>query len=127
MNIRIANGFVVRLVSVALICAGFTQFAFAGAISSQYLADAQAREANIARIEVLLASESVAQQFAALGVDVELVQERIQGLSDLELVTLQGQLDEQVAGGSALGLIGAVFVVLMILELVGITDIFKSF
>jgi hypothetical protein len=124
---RTAREFVVRLVSAALICAGFTQFAFAGTISSQYLADAQAREANIARLEVLLASESVAKQFAALGVDVDVVQERIQGLSDAELMTLQGRIDEQVAGGGALGLVGAVFVVLIILELVGITDIFKSF
>jgi len=32
-----------------------------------------------------------------------------------------------VAGSGALGVIGAVFLVLMILELVGVTDIFKSF
>jgi hypothetical protein len=70
MSIRTAKGFVVRLVSAALICAGFTQFAFAGTISSQNLVDEQARETNIARIEVLLASERVAEQFTALGVDV---------------------------------------------------------
>lgn len=127
MNKRIAKGFVVRLVSAALIFAGFTQFAFAGAINTQYLADVQARETSIARIEVLLASESVAKQFAGLGVDVTVVQDRIQGLSDVELLTLQNQIDEQLAGSGALGLVGAVFVVLMILELVGITDIFKSF
>jgi hypothetical protein len=127
MSIRTAKGFVVRLVSAALICAGFTQFAFAGTISSQYLVDAQARETNIARIEVLLASERVAEQFTALGVDVDVVKDRIQALSDAELVTLQNHIDEQVAGGDALGLVGAVFVVLMILELVGVTDIFKSF
>jgi hypothetical protein len=127
MSIRTAKGFVVRLVSAALICAGFTQFAFAGTISSQYLVDAQARETNIARIEVLLASERVAEQFTALGVDVDVVKDRIQGLSDAELVTLQDQIDKQVAGGSALGVIGAVFLVLMILELMDVTDIFKSF
>ena len=36
-------------------------------------------------------------------------------------------LPSQVAGGDIIGLIGAVFVVLLILELVGVTDIFKSF
>jgi hypothetical protein len=55
------------------------------------------------------------------------VKDRIQGLSDAELVTLQDQIDKQVAGGSALGVIGAVFLVLMILELMDVTDIFKSF
>lgn len=127
MIARVAKGFVVRLASVALVGAGFTQFAFAGAISSEYLADAELRAANIAHIQVLLASDSVAQQFAALGVDADVVQDRLQGLSDQELIALQGQIDEQLAGGGALGLVGAVFVVLMILELVGVTDIFKSF
>jgi len=127
MSMRTAKGFVVRLASVALVCAGFAQFAFAGTISTQYLADMQAREASIERIDVLLASESVARQLTAFGVDRNVVQDRIQGLSDAELITLQGQIDNQVAGGDALGLIGAVFVVLLILELVGVTDIFKSF
>ena len=127
MFARVARGIIVRLASAALICAGFTQFAFAGAISSQYLADQQAREARIERIEVLLATDSVARQFAALGVDVDVVQDRIQGLSEQELIALQDQMDEQLAGGGLLGLVGAVFVVLMILELAGVTDIFKSF
>ena len=53
--------------------------------------------------------------------------ERLNGLSHAELLELEGQLDSQVAGGDIIGLIGAVFVVLLILELVGVTDIFKSF
>jgi hypothetical protein len=62
----------------------------------------------------------------ALGVDQATVMERLNGLSTAELLELEGQIDQQVAGGDILGLIGAVFVVLLILELVGVTDIFKS-
>jgi len=36
-------------------------------------------------------------------------------------------IENQVAGSDALAVIGVVFLVLMILELVGVTDIFKSF
>jgi len=63
----------------------------------------------------------------AFGVDQAIVQERLQGLTQAELITLESQFNQQIAGGDALGIIGAVFLVLLILELVGVTDIFKSF
>ena len=47
-------------------------------------------------------------------------------MTTAELLELESRFDEQVAGGDALGVIGAVFLVLLILELVGVTDIFKS-
>ena len=39
---------------------------------------------------------------------------------------VQGELDKLPAGGSALGIIGAVFLVLLILEITGVIDIFKK-
>jgi hypothetical protein len=47
-------------------------------------------------------------------------------LSDSELLLLEAEMDRQVAGGDALAVIGTVFLVLLILELVGVTDIFKK-
>lgn len=105
---------------------GFAQSAPAGMIETGYLLDSEARAASLSRIEVLLAREDVAKQLATLGVDPSLVVERLAGLSDAELLELDGQIDSQIAGGDVLGVIGIVFVVLLILELVGVTDIFKS-
>jgi hypothetical protein len=47
-------------------------------------------------------------------------------MSDAELETLSKRMQETPAGGGALVVIGAVFVVLMILEFVGVIDIFKK-
>ena len=115
-----------RLVSLSIVCMGFAQVAPAGMIDSAYLVDADSRAASLSRIEVLLAREDVARQLKALGVDESVVAERLQGLSAAEVLALESRIDEQVAGGSALGVIGAVFLVLLILELVGVTDIFKA-
>jgi hypothetical protein len=52
--------------------------------------------------------------------------ERVNNMTNAELLALEGQIDEQVAGGDALAVVGIVFVVLLILEIVGVTDIFKS-
>jgi hypothetical protein len=127
MGLQKARGALMRLVSVSIICMGFAQVAPAGMIGTAYMLDDESRAASLSRIEVLLARQDVARQLEAFGVDQTLVVQRLNGLSHAELLELEGQLDAQVAGGDIIGLIGAVFVVLLILELVGVTDIFKSF
>ena len=127
MGLQKARGALLRLVSLSIICMGFAQAAPAGMIGTAYMLDDESRAASLSRIEVLLARQDVARQLEAFGVDEALVMERLNGLSHAELLELEGRLDSQVAGGDIIGLIGAVFVVLLILELVGVTDIFKSF
>jgi len=127
MGLRRARGALLRLISVSIVCMGFAQAAPAGMIGTAYLLDDESRVASLSRIEVLLARDDVATQLEAFGVERSMVLERLNGLSHAELLELEGQLDSQVAGGDIIGLIGAVFVVLLILELVGVTDIFKSF
>jgi hypothetical protein len=127
MALQKARGALMRLVSVSIICMGFAQVAPAGMIGTAHLVNEESRAASLSRMEVLLAREDVSRQLEAFGVDRALVVERLNGLSHAELMALEGQLESQVAGGDVIAVIGVVFVVLMILELVGVTDIFKSF
>ncbi|MDJ0699158.1 MAG: PA2779 family protein [Woeseiaceae bacterium] len=126
MNSWLLRSSLLQFVSLALVIGGFAQASHAGVIETGYLADQNVRAARIERVEVLLASDSVARQLESLGVDKALVTERVQALSDQELLLLEQEMDQQVAGGDALSVIGAVFLVLLILEVVGVTDIFKS-
>lgn len=116
-----------QIVSVALISTGFVQAAFAGAIDTGYMIEADSRSASLDRIQVLLAQESVAEQLQKFGVEQSAIEERLQGMTTAELVALDGRLQTEIAGGNAVGIIGAVFLVLIILELVGVIDIFKAF
>jgi hypothetical protein len=115
-----------RLISMSIICLGFAQAAPAGMIGTGYMLDDESRVASLSRIEVVLAREDVGRQLEAFGVERAVVLERLNGLSNAELLELEGQIQSQVAGGDILALIGAVFVVLLILELVGVTNIFQS-
>lgn len=121
-----SRGFIVRLVSVAIVAMGFMQVSAAGMIGTGQLVDGEARAASIDGIERLLARADVAAELETLGVDPAVISERLRGLSTAELLALEGRLHSETAGGDALGIIGAVFLVLLILELVGVTDIFKS-
>lgn len=126
MTILKTRAWVLRAVSISLICLGFAQVAPAGMISTQSFVDNEARAESVSRIELLLARDDVAEQMVALGVQPQQVIARLDAMTTAELLELESRFDEQVAGGDALGVIGAVFLVLLILELVGVTDIFKS-
>lgn len=98
--------------------------ATAGVISTQQALSAELRAAKETQVRQSLAREDVRQAMQRLGVDPADADARIASLSDAELVQMQGELDRLPAGGSALAVIGVVFVVLLILELVGVTNIF---
>ena len=126
MRSKILRSLVIRLVSLSLLSLGFAQVSSAEMIGTQQFIRSEARDARITHVEAILARQDVAQQLVTLGVDPLLVQSRVGNMTDAELLTLESSLNKQVAGGDAVVIVGAVFIVLIILELMGITDIFKS-
>src|SRR5262245_14971475 len=94
---------------------------------NQAVNHAMDRDAAIERINGALAQDSVRNQMVALGVDPLDAQARVAALTDSELQTLDRQIADLPAGGDVLALIGVVFVVLLILELVGVTHVFSKF
>ena len=106
---------------------GFMQAGWAGVIGTDYMIESDGKAQTLARLDKLLAQEDVAAQMVALGVDPADVSARLQGMTYAELQSIEGRLDTQLAGGDAIAVIGVLFLVLLILELVGVTDIFKAF
>jgi hypothetical protein len=116
----------VVLISLALINLGTPVVASAGIIGTQTVIEASQRDADLATIQAGLERAEVRQQFAALGVDANLVEARLATLTDAEVATLADRMEQMPAGGDLLAVIGVVFVILLILELVGVIDIFKK-
>ena len=90
----------------------------------------QQQSTDLARQKVqrFMERQDVAQQFQAWGVDADEARARVASLTDEEITMLAQKIDEMPAGGSALGfLVGLaliVFVVLIITDIVGVTDVF---
>lgn len=118
--------FMAAVTAACFLSIGF-QGASAGVIGTQdYLAAAD-RAAQVGQVEAALARADVQAELERLGVDPALASERVANLSDAELRRVAGQLDSLPAGGdSLLAVVGIVFIVLLILELTGVTDIFKK-
>lgn len=93
--------------------------------TGEYLANMQ-RQVHIERINEALMRDSVRTQLTALGVDPEQAKQRVAALTDADLIRLDQKLQDLPAGGGALELILVVFLVLLILDLTGLTDIFPT-
>lgn len=126
MRSKILTNFVVRLVSMSLLSLGLVQTSGAAIIGTQQAVQSEARDARVTRVQAVLTRNDVAKQLLAFGADPLAVQSRVANLTDTELLELEGMLDKHVAGGDAIAVIGVVFLVLIILEFVGVIDIFKA-
>ena len=124
MQARKRSSLVLLLCSV-MFASSIQSAAYAGVISTQELITVIDREATIAQIDAVLARAEVRDQLERLGVDATQASERVAALTDQELELLAANLENLPAGGDALGVIGIVFLVLLILELVGVIDIFN--
>lgn len=115
------------MVAANLITFGFAQSAGAEVISTETAIQGQERSARIERITSVLERDSVQQKLESLGVDPSDASRRIASLSDSELLSLEQRMNDLPAGADgALTVLGIVLLVLLVLELVGVTDIFKS-
>lgn len=123
MNHRMTRIVGSAICAIALV--GTPMGANAGVIGAQTYLSATDRQAMIDDIDAVLARDDVRRQLERYGVDAVAAGERVAALSDRELMSLAEQFEELPAGGSVLGTIGVVFIVLLILELVGVINIFN--
>jgi hypothetical protein len=119
--------FVVYVLCLAMLNLGSPLVAQAELVTTLQAVEASTRTQDLATVNAALARAEVRAQFEALGVEPAQVETRIAALTDSELRTLAGQVNELPAGADALAVIGIVFLVLLILEAVGVIDIFKKF
>ncbi len=80
------------------------------------------------RVMDFMLREDVQQQLTILGVDPEEAARRVASLSDEEIQQIAGRLDELPAGeglGAIVGLILIIFLVLLVTDLMGLTDVFS--
>lgn len=81
-----------------------------------------------ARIETFLSRQDVREQMILLGLDPREAARRVASLTDEEVQQIVGHLDELPAGegvvGPIVGAIVLIFLVLLVTDLLGLTDVF---
>ncbi len=123
--------FISRIITVQLLAVFFTISVLAPAARAAVI-DTDAMlyaQGDPARTEVqnFLAREDVRKLLTAYGVEPADADRRIAALTDSELDQLRRHINDlPAAGGEVLTVIGIVFLVLIILELVGVTNVFNK-
>ncbi|MDX1488046.1 MAG: PA2779 family protein [Acidiferrobacterales bacterium] len=112
------------LVLLLLTAWGYVPVAKAGIIGTETVVNAEHAQQQRAHITSLLDRTQVKNYLAARGVDSAYLQSRVDSLTDAEVEALAGRLDRLPAGGDLLTIALIAFIVLVILDAVGVTDIF---
>lgn len=122
--------FVMALTMVAamLMASLPTNLALAAMVSTDQVIEVAATAEARAQVTDFMAREDVRRDLRSLGIDPNEAARRAAALSDREIQQIAGRLDELPAGQDAAGaLIGAllvIFLVLLVTDLLGMTDIF---
>lgn len=96
----------------------------AALVGTEAVVNAAQAQQDRERVLGTLSRDDVKQQLMARGVDPSQVQARLDSLTDEEISTLAAKMDQLPAGGDGLGLLVFLFVVLLITDILGFTNIF---
>lgn len=96
----------------------------AAMVGTDAVVNAAQAQQNRERVLSTLNRADVQQQLVARGVDPAQVQARLDSLTDEEVQTLAAKMDQLPAGGDALGLLVFIFVLLLITDILGFTNVY---
>jgi len=100
----------------------------AGLVSTEQVVEHEAAAADRERVFDFLARQDVRAQMTEFGVDPAMAEARVAGLSDAEICKVAGRIDQVPAGQDVLGAVLStalvIFVVLLITDILGLTDVF---
>lgn len=123
------NGYIAKILSLTLatfLVIGTVPVVHAGdaMISTDAAIAYDSSELTRERLLELLDSDAVVQALEVRGVAPAEARARVAALSDEELHALGTQLDAMPAGGNVVGVLFSVFVILLVTDLLGLTNVF---
>jgi len=119
----LSGKFVATVTSFAFLACGVPLPARAALVGSEAVVQPGASQAR-ARVAAFFAREDVREALVREGVDPARVDARVQALDDREALDLAGRVDSAPAGGDAFGFVLAVFVILLVTDILGLTKVF---
>ncbi|MCL7930022.1 PA2779 family protein [Halomonas llamarensis] len=117
----------ISVLLIALLALGSFPVAAAqttGLVSTQAALEADSASEERERIHDILARADVQEQLLAQGVNPEEVKARVAALSDSEAKQMAQQLEAMPAGAGVIAALFAVFVILLVTDILGLTDVY---
>lgn len=93
-------------------------------VSTQSVLANDSAQADRERIHQLLNRADIQDALVEQGVDMDEVEARVAALSDAEAQQMATQLEELPAGAGVVGALFAVFIILLVTDILGLTDVY---
>jgi hypothetical protein len=97
----------------------------AAMLGTEQLIAAETSQQQRAYVQELMDRVEVRQQLMAHGVDPAEASARVDAMTDTEVQTLVTQLEDLPAGAGVLGVLAFVLIVLLITDLLGVTNVYN--
>ena len=125
---RVSKPLAAAMAAVMFVASVPIGVANAGLISTERVVEREAAAGDRARIADFMAREDVRAELIGLGVDPAAAVARVATLSDAEIRDIAGRIDQLPAGqdvfGAILGTALVIFLVLLITDILRLTDVF---
>jgi hypothetical protein len=96
----------------------------AGMIGTGQVLAAEQERVDRDTLAAMLEREDLQRQLASLGVDVNDARDRVASLTDAEVARINQHIETSPAGSGVVGVILLIFIVFVITDAIGATDIF---
>lgn len=110
----------------SIIVMGLQSATYADVVTTEQLAESSALEMKRNQLGTFMARADVRQQLLGFGVSEQAVDQRIDSLTDAEVLQIHDQIQDLPAGEGLLGGIIAIIVIFLLLDMAGVTDVFPS-
>ena len=111
------------VLSLLLLCVSMGQAQAAIVSNSQVIYQVQQANDKAALLQTIRRAD-VQQQLLGMGVTTADIESRVNQMTQEEIAQLNQQINELPAGGDGLGIIVLIFIVFVITDVIGATDIF---
>jgi len=118
--------YISRTLMLSVLCMSiWTPVAQATLITSEQVADIQTAQNNRERVREFFDRADVQTQLQARGISADSAKTRVDMMTDNEIASINGHLDELPAGGDIVGVLFLVFIILLITDILGLTNVFS--
>lgn len=114
----------VAILMPCIVLGGMPLSAQAGIVTTEQAMVTPAGDANRERVSAFLARDEVRAALQAQGASADDAIDRVKAMSDAEVAQLADRVDQAPAGGDVLGVLFAVFVILLVTDILGFTQVF---
>jgi hypothetical protein len=123
---RKSQRFISGVLLIMMLSFGMQNVSWAGIVTTDELISAQQTVFEREQVRGWLARDEVREQLTAMGVDVKAAQARVDSMTPQEIHTMAGNMQNMPAGAGVVETAVLVLLILVILDLAGVTDIFPN-